>query len=65
MIANIGDTFGSLRYTVEGYNEAMKNGPGPGQGQVDMGSVDTRFMAMNEIAKPGSNIKGKDLHGIK
>lgn len=59
MIANIGDTFGSLRYTVEGYNEAMKNGPGPGQGQVDMGSVDTRFMAMNEIAKPGSNIKGK------
>lgn len=59
MIANIGDTFGSLRYTVKGYNDAMKNGPGPGQGQVDMGSVDTRFMAMNEIAKPGSNIKGK------
>jgi hypothetical protein len=59
MIANIGDTFGSLRYTVKSYNEAMKNGPGSGPGQVDPGSIDTRFMAMNEMTKPGSNIKGR------
>jgi hypothetical protein len=60
MLANIGDTFGTMNYTIEKYNETLNSkGAGTGGGQIDMSSVDSRFLAMMEISKPGNGINGQ------
>ena len=60
MLDNIGDTFGTMNYTVNKYNETLNSkGAGAGGGQIDMSSVDSGFLAMMEISKPGNGISGE------
>lgn len=60
MLDNIGDTFGTMNYTVTKYNETLNSkGAGTGGGQIDMSSVDSGFLAMMEISKPGNGISGE------
>jgi len=60
MLDNIEDTFGTMNYTVNKYNETLNSkGAGTGSGQIDMSSVDSGFLAMMEISKPGNGISGE------
>ena len=60
MLDNIENTFGTMNYTVEKYKETLNSkGVGPGAGQIDMSSVDSGFLAMMEISKPGNGIDGE------
>jgi hypothetical protein len=60
MLDNITNTFGTMNYTVDKYNETLNSkGAGTGAGQVNMSSVDSRFLAMMGISKPGNGISGE------
>jgi hypothetical protein len=58
MIVNAADTFGVMKNAVSNYRKAMDVGFGDGPGEVASESINSGFMAMNEMAKPNSNIKG-------
>jgi hypothetical protein len=58
MIVNAASTFGVMKNAVNNYREAMDVGFGDGPGEVAPESINPGFMAMNEMAKPNSNIKG-------
>ena len=60
MLDNIGDIFGTMNYTVGQYNDTINSkGFGTGAGQIDASSVNSGFLAMMEISKPGNGIDGE------
>ena len=57
MLDNIGNIFGTMNYTVGQYNDTINSkGFGTGAGQIDASSVNSGFLAMMEISKPGNGI---------
>jgi hypothetical protein len=60
MLDNIGEIFGTMNYTVGQYNDTINSkGFGTGAGQIDASSVNSGFLAMMEISKPGNGIDGE------